>query len=60
MNEIQPVAHRPGDMWCMCSTCRKHRLAYALLVAKNHGDITQEDYDAGMLILDVYLSAEEL
>jgi hypothetical protein len=31
-------------------------LAYALLVARNHGNLTEKDYEVGMMVLDTYLS----
>jgi hypothetical protein len=52
----QPQPHVRRDPWCLCVTCQKHRLAYALLVARNHGNLTQEDYEVGMMVLDTYLS----
>ena len=48
--------HVRGTPWCPCVVCQKHRLAYALLVARNQGNITPQDYDAGMMVLDTYLS----
>ena len=31
-------------------------MAYALLVARNQGNITPRDYEVGMMVLDTYLS----
>lgn len=50
------IPHVRGTPWCPCVTCSKHRMAYALLVARNQGNITPRDYEVGMMVLDTYLS----
>lgn len=54
----QTDKHRPQDIDCPCVDCMTMRLTYALLVARNRGDIRLADFEKGLLILSTYLSAE--
>jgi hypothetical protein len=45
---------------CECTQCRKVRLVYALVVARNMRDITNKDLEVGLLIITTMLSQENL
>jgi len=55
-----PESHIPFTHLCPCHQCAKHRLVYALMVARNKGDITEQDYELGITIISTILAVEML
>jgi len=55
-----PEAHNVGMHMCQCYRCAKYRLVYALVVALNKDDITEQDFELGTLVLTTMLGAEDL
>jgi hypothetical protein len=57
---MKPRKHIEGISNCTCKRCQQYRLTYALLVARNRGELLPEDFETGLLVISTYVSLTEI